>query len=805
MANLDTLIQQLVPSQTVLLLGAGSSVPSGGPTGVTLARTLARDIPGFQDDSSAYSLAEICSVFEARAGRTELAKSVQSALSGLAPTGGLQLLPAFNWYRIYTTNFDQLVENVYAAAGTSLATLRSNYDLSRNISDTALRLYKIHGCISQDVGLGHQSRMLLTEADYEEPDNFREIAFRTLAADLMTKDVLIVGHSLADEHLRDLVRETLKKHSSAGTPGRIFVLSYEENENRASLLRERGAQVFFGDLDGFLDGLLSSTPTYLRQQVASTDELDTSALPSELLGITTQVAHASTLPSDVKRLFNGSAASYADVANQLTFARSAHDEIMTSLKAKPIAVLLGAGGVGKTTLARQLLVSLALETDAAWEHGPAFEFRAEHWIEYETRLRRLGKTAALLVDDCADSLSQVSVLCDHLGRTDGAALRIVLTATTGKWKQRSKSRFIFSHGNAFTLSQLTSQEISNLVDLTANNQSIRELVEQRFLSLPRGEQIRILKERCSADMYVCMKNIFASEDIDFILLREFGELTEEAQDIYRHVSALQALGARVHRQLVLRMLGIEVGSLASILDQLSGVVTESDISPSLGLFGWETRHRVVAEVIATFKYAQQSELEGLIDRLIDSTNPSVRLEVESLRSLCVEPFGIDRLSDPSKQVEFLRRIVRLLPGESIPRHRLIRNLIDQDRLDDAGRAINEATESVRMNPVLARYQVLLLIRRADLTDGLMNEDRVALLLDAEGRAASNLSRYPTDMHSYRIYGDVALAIARRTGDGRYLQKALEAFARAQSTILDPEFAEMRRRVETESRPFLSSP
>lgn len=799
MYEIEELIGRINPRQTVLLLGAGASIPSGGPSGAQLAVKLARRIPGFGADSAEYSLAEICSFFEQKLGRTDLATAVRKDLNDLQPTGGLQLLPVFDWYRIYGTNFDKLVETVYARAERDLVVRRSNFDFSRDAPNGVLEYYKIHGCISEDVGFGDQSRMLLTEEDYEEPTNFREVSFRALSADMLTKDIVVVGQSLADPHLRDLVRETLKLRNQAGAPGRIFILAFEADEHRAAALGSRGADVYFGDLDHFLNGLISALPEEEVRGPEDVGEFAPSMLPSELVSVTTSVGHAMTLQPHVRQLFNGSPATYADIVNNLTFKRSIHADIVNGLAERPIAVLLGAGGVGKTTLARKIVVEIGGACDAAWEHNNAFPFQAAYWVEYEQRLRAIGQTAVLLIDDCTDVLSQVGQLSDHLGRTTDPALKLVLTATTGKWQQRSKSRYFFSHGLAYQLSRLTRPDLNALLELTAATPQIRELVEERFLSLPRGEQLRVLQDRCSADMYVCMKNIFASEDLDFILLREFGELNEVARDLYRHVAALEALGARVHRQLIMRMLGIEAGSLAGILQELTGVVSEFDVSVRHGLYGWETRHKIIATVIARYKYAQQPELDSLFERFIDAINPSVRLEVESLKALCTEEFGIDRLSNPQRQVDLLARVVRLLPGESIPRHRLIRHLIDQDRLDESTRALIEARDAIRPNPVLARYEVLILLRRADLTQGLMDEDRIAVLLDAEGRAKQNLHRYPSDMHTYRMYGDVATALAQRGAGMEFLTAAVASMREAEQSILDPAFAEMRRRLETELR------
>lgn len=83
-------------------------------------------------------------------------------------------------------------------------------------------------------------------------------------------------------------------------------------------------------------------------------------------------------------------------------------------------------------------------------------------------------------------------------------------------------------------------------------------------------------------MFVCLKNIFASESFDDIILREFAGLDGGPQDIYKHVAAMETLGVRVHRQLAIRMLKIEPSRIASILESLDDIVEEYPIEKRHG-------------------------------------------------------------------------------------------------------------------------------------------------------------------------------------------------------------------------------
>jgi hypothetical protein len=49
-------------------------------------------------------------------------------------------------------------------------------------------LYKIHGCVTQDVGLGHKHRMVITDRDYDHVKDYHQLLFTALSAEMLTCD-----------------------------------------------------------------------------------------------------------------------------------------------------------------------------------------------------------------------------------------------------------------------------------------------------------------------------------------------------------------------------------------------------------------------------------------------------------------------------------------------------------------------------------------------------------------------------------------------------------------------------------------
>lgn len=793
--HVDELARSLNPKRTVLFLGSGASIDAGGLTGPALASALWSDLVGGEPTSE--DLAEITGILTNRLDRTRLIQQLRRRLGGLRASGPMRALVAHPWAAIYTTNYDHVVEDACKRGSKPCIVIRSNFDYSHLEATDNMPILKLHGCLSQDVVDGHLARIVITEEDYELTSDYREALYRRLEFDLATHDVVVIGHSLRDAHVkRDILKAaSLKQHR--GAPGRVVLLVYERDDDRAQLYERKGVAVCTCSLEQFTEALANAAESAGKPvEVVSGDEF----LAHRQAICTLVVSDETHKASNPKKLFHGGEATYADIEMGLTFERSSEDRFVEGLTSGPFrfGVVTGVAGVGKTTLARRIMHRVASAGHLAWEWRKEFNFRAAEWLRTDALLREHGKIGLLLVDECLPSLRQVNELCLRVSRHDVPALKLLLTANHAQWVPRIKAPEIFRHGIVEKLSQLGESEIIALVSLLDAQRDIRALVPAKFSNMPRMARVERLRRRCQADMFVCLKHVFSYQSLDQILLTEYAGLDHTQQDIYRLVSFLEASCGTVHRQLILRLVDVFASSVQQRLAELDGLIDEYDIDPEHGLYGWRTRHSVIAQTISQYKFADDGEIADTLRRVVEGINPTVWLELKMLREMCGSEYGINQIPNPETRIQLLQRIIALVPSERVPRHRLITALIELERYDDAEGEIEDALRVVKRDPPLQRYKVRLQIAKARHQDGLMKEDRIALLRQAERLAQDALERFPDDKRAYMTYADVGDALARLSGDKSVLHHAVGELHKAAERLLDPEFAEWARRYERRS-------
>lgn len=765
----------------------------GAPSVASLQDHFART---FNVSAAGYTLSEQTAIIEQRTkDRAQLISALRSQFSKLKPTGAVLNLPLYNWKTIFTTNYDLVVEEAYKRRSRPIATYSSNFDFGTRQDTDTIQYFKLHGTIEKDVSDGSQSRIILTENDYDLAAEYREQLFDRLQADLAGAHLVIIGHSLADPDIKAVVDRALQLAAKSGGAGRITLFSYSRDEGRAEIFESRGIQVCFGGLDDFFAGLAKRINIAAPTIALTGDPLD---IHTALRPATIDVAHAAGGAPNAGAMYNGWAASYSDIANNLTFGRDVADEVYTQLQndEKPIAIVLGAGGVGKTTAARQVMHRLQQQGFFCWEHKADQVLLAIRWRELASTLKKDGLRGCLLIDEAHLELSEINDLVDYLASDQNKNFRLLLTSSLGHWRPRIKTPAFHKRADEYHLRKVQGVEIDRLLTLIESTPAIGALIEDDFAGFSKLERRRRLVERCEADMFVCLKNIFSSSKLDDIILREFAGLDKRPQEIYRVVAAMESAGVRVHRQLIIRLLGISASSISSVLESLSDIIHEYPVNEREGIYAWRGRHKVIMEIVAEHKYYDKEKRYDLFSKVIDAISPTYDIEIRTIRELCNVESGLPTIGDKEKQNILLRKMLSAAPRERVPRHRLIRNLIDLTQYDKADTEIRLFEKDFKLDGPATRYKVDLALARAVGSPGIMLEDRLVLLEKARELAAAAASRYKDNKAVIASYCDVGLAIMRLAGEASAFENAVAAMRRAEENTGDPDISRLISRYES---------
>jgi len=678
--------------------------------------------------------------------------------------------------------------------GIELSVYSSDFDFTLHETPAAVKLFKLHGSIHKDISDGHMSRLIITDTDYDHTEDYRRQLFDRFKSDLAGSHLIIVGHSLADPDIKEIVSRAISINAETMGGRRITLLLYTRDEDRALLYKNRGLEICFGGIDDYFRELAASKSAAIS--LSSLDKTER-LIDHNLVAVTIDVGHAITSErGDATAMFNGWPAQYADVAGGVTFQRTLTTEVEEYLNTDGAvaAVILGASGVGKTTAARQVMVNLFRRGWACWEHKTDCGLPTEHWAKTMRRLKAGGSFGVLLVDEAHSHIHELNNLLEIAAREGNYNLKILVVSTRNHWSPRIKSANLFRHGKDWILSRLSTDEIERLLNLIDTNEKVKKLVEPMFAGFSRTERRRRLVDRCEKDFFVCLKNIFGSENLDDIILREYASSTETSQEIFKLVAALENAGVRVHRQLVIRLLHIRADLVSKVLEQLTDIINEYDVDEKEGIYGWRTRHPVISAIVTKYKFSDIDKVIALFDRLIDAVRPTFEIEIRTIRDLCNIETGLPRIPDKQQQNRLLRRLMSVAPGERVPRHRLIRNLIEDGEFEKAETEIRIFNNDFGQDGPVHRYKVNLMVARATRTPGILEEDRIAILEQAHELAVVGAEKYP-NRHMLAAYADLGLIYYKKTGKLEYYDDALDRMKRVEEFNGDSEIGRTISRYE----------
>jgi hypothetical protein len=120
-------------------------------------------------------------------------------------------------------------------------------------------------------------------------------------------------------------------------------------------------------------------------------------------------------------------------------------------------------------------------------------------------------------------------------------------------------------------------------------------------------------------------------------------------------------------------------------------------------------------------------------------------------------------------------------------------------LADAENEISQAEKTIGRDAVITRHKALLTLRKSELTPGIEESDRKAMLQDAEGIIRRCIRDFDHDLYSYRTLGEIGLAFASRFSEFGAFDDAIDYLRSFESSNGDPEISNVRRELESRLR------
>jgi hypothetical protein len=215
-------------------VGAGLSVPAGFVDWKELLRDIATELDlNVDEESDLIALAQYHYNHARSRGRINQ-KLIEEFTKDATPTENHRLLASLPLSSVWTTNYDHLIEDAFAAVHKRVDKKVVQEDLALTKPKRDVVVYKMHGDIDRP------NEAVLTKADFERYDDKRHLFGVQLKGDLLSKTLLFLGYSFNDPNvhyilarIRSLVGESTRPH---------YWMTRDANHNPKATARDKRVQ-----------------------------------------------------------------------------------------------------------------------------------------------------------------------------------------------------------------------------------------------------------------------------------------------------------------------------------------------------------------------------------------------------------------------------------------------------------------------------------------------------------------------------------------------------------------------------------
>ena len=763
---LRVLCDHLVERTATLFLGAGVNAGVVSPDGVTCP--LGGDLSGWICRDLLLSPETVVPLDEA----SEMARHAvgERAFNGYLfdrfkdfKPGVVHLaLVQLPWDKIYTTNFDLLVEEaalcgLVKSAGSIKVIESTTADVSV-LSEDDIPYYKLHG--SLDIANTPAGKLILTKRDYREYEKHKKPLFKRLKTDLESRQFLFVGYSLTDPNFRAVLDDCREELGAQTLPLSYAVIKhftplqqeYWRDKYNIELIQADAVEFMTMLRDTWISENCTVVPL-LERKASEFLRLDQNSR-FQKVGDSFYVLRTAdcTGQSNPQNFFRGAEPTWADIRDRVPAHRDAYEPLLESLfpefvdtTLEPSAyVITGPAGTGKTTLLYTVAYDLVADFQAAvliHISGTPLDSRLIAPLVSTEDPRRF----VVVVRYASELFRELAVFYAEVLQRK-LPVTLLLEDRTNQWHV-AKTTFRTQFNPAeFSLSSLSPNEVNGVLDALTNHGCL-----MRLTGLSREEQLRHFNNLAGEDLLVALRELTSEGRFDQIVRDEYDKIPSQiAKLAYVYVAAIGQLDLAVRYETVIRILGLRSEQLAKeLINPTEGIlISGEDTGSSRHNMGFKlrARHPIIASIIFALAAEDDARKFEVINGILSELDPGFPEDMRLLNQIMRRKELVNTLAAHSMRRALFERLEAILPGDPyVWQHRSILER-DMQSFDAAVHYARLATKDQPTNPAFANTLGFALEAAARNTDDTLKFQ--ALLSEASKLFEDGILRDPSEPFNY---------------------------------------------------------
>lgn len=241
--------KQTLDERVSLFLGAGGTYDAGFPSWKELFTPFAEDLRVELDDKTDYY--RLAQYYSNSFGSTELRKIINERINRTGSDSPLlSELIEIGFSNIWTTNFDNAIENAYQKHSVLINKIFRDVDFSNIDISRRINVFKMNGDITSPEGI------VATQNDFEKYADTHRIMLMFFKRELISSTFLFIGYSFRDHLVLDCMSEiirylgdsanyhyTILKRDKSDPYFKYFVHDLEQRYHIKSLLVDEYSQI----------------------------------------------------------------------------------------------------------------------------------------------------------------------------------------------------------------------------------------------------------------------------------------------------------------------------------------------------------------------------------------------------------------------------------------------------------------------------------------------------------------------------------------------------------------------------------